>query len=388
MFIRDLALSTYNKIRLEFKINIIVSSPFEAGSPKAHAINVVKMAEGFSILGHNVTLLCHSPITGKAELSFLINQYALTKKINFIQLKPRLLGKKCSQQWVFALQCVPWLLRLRPDLIYSRSYIMPWLSSLLGFNTCAETHAHTDNETKEFLQLLNATNLDSFRSLVTIAPTLANSYIQKGASQNKILILPDAVDLANFLPTSANIDSPYKHGFNVVYAGQLYDYKGIQTIVKTALKLPSIYFHLIGGNVEDQNKIKDQKKRKKLHNLFVHGHKPRIDLPNYIWNADILLLPPSANHPSSKWTSPVKLGEYLASGKPVIASDIPALKYWLNDEVVFFKADSPDSLAHKIKLLHGNSRLAKKIGDKGQKLALSLSYEKRANIILEKSFKL
>ena len=45
-------------------------------------------------------------------------------------------------------------------------------------------------------------------------------------------------------------------------------------------------------------------------------------LRNYIDDTDIFLLPPSRNHPSALWTSPLKLCEYFALRKPVIASDI------------------------------------------------------------------
>ena len=68
------------------------------------------------------------------------------------------------------------------------------------------------------------------------------------------------------------------------------------------------------------------------------------NLRNYIDDTDIFLLPPSKNHPSALWTSPLKLCEYFAR-KPVIAS--PAL-ILINDEVYFLKADNHISLSNTI----------------------------------------
>ncbi|NEP84653.1 MAG: glycosyltransferase family 4 protein, partial [Okeania sp. SIO3B3] len=84
-------------------------------------------------------------------------------------------------------------------------------------------------------------------------------------------------------------------------------------------------------------------------NVVFHGHVDHVRVPEYLWEADVLLLPPSRNHPSARWTSPVKLGEYMAAQRPMVLSDIPALRYWVKeDQGFFFKADDPISLAAAI----------------------------------------
>ena len=118
-------------------------------------------------------------------------------------------------------------------------------------------------------------------------------------------------------------------------------------------------------------------------NVTLHGHKTRGELPPYLWHADVLLLPPSAKHPSAQWTSPVKLGEYLASGKPLISSDIPALRAWLSDEeTLFVKPDDPQALAQGIDWVLNNPKKAIEMAENGQQMARDISYEKRAKQIL------
>ena len=97
-------------------------------------------------------------------------------------------------------------------------------------------------------------------------------------------------------------------------------------------------------------------------------------------------MPPSLNHPSANFTSPVKLGEYLASETPILASDIPALVNFLSEEeVFFFRADDSKSLADMIIFIKNNIEIAKIKSKKGFQKALTMSYESKAQKIIDLS---
>ncbi len=51
----------------------------------------------------------------------------------------------------------------------------------------------------------------------------------------------------------------------------------------------------------------------------------------HLARADVLVLPNSATALSARYTSPLKLFEYLAAGRPIVASDLPALREVLRD---------------------------------------------------------
>jgi glycosyltransferase involved in cell wall biosynthesis len=121
-----------------------------------------------------------------------------------------------------------------------------------------------------------------------------------------------------------------------------------------------------------------------LANVVVHGSVPHRDVPAFLWHADVLLLPPSAKHPSAAWTSPVKLGEYLASGTPIVASDIPALRLWIDVSTCrWFKADDGGDLARAIE-----ATLAQSPADRSRQAttaaakARQFSYARRAERLL------
>ena len=119
-------------------------------------------------------------------------------------------------------------------------------------------------------------------------------------------------------------------------------------------------------------------------NVTFHGLRKYCEVPAYLWHADLLLLPPSGGHPSAAWTSPVKLGEYLASGTPVISTDIPALRTWLTEkETEFVAADDGAAMAAAIRRLLRDKGRYDELSANGVTLAHSLSYETRAATICE-----
>lgn len=364
-------------------MRILVAAGIVAGTSFAYAINTIKMAEGFSLLGHDVTLACRAPLEGPMDANALAYQYALHSPLRWVQLPSMRKNRMLDLHWDFARQLLPRVVFQRPDFVFSRSYITPWLSSALGIPTAAESHAHPGDRSAPLDRFLKGTSRRHFRALVTIAPMLRDNFAAAGVPREKILVLPDAVDLHNFLPPAELPASPYPGGPNVVYCGHLYDYKGIPDILGAARVLPDVTFHLIGGLPEDVQRVERKRTDLGLTNVVLHGHKPRTELPPFLWHADALLLPPSATHPSAQWTSPVKLGEYLAAGKPLVSSDIPALRNWLTDaHTRFVTPDDPDSLAKGIQSVLAHTQEAQTLAANGQQLAHSLSYTQRAQKIL------
>lgn len=368
-------------------MKILVAAAFEAGSQWAHAINSVKMAEGFARLGNDVTLVCRRPSTSKLPDSELAQIYGLSGSLRWAQLPKRVLGHSIGEHWDFAIAALLRAARIRPDFVFCRNYIFPWLTSRLGLPTIVESHAQPSSNVAFFRRLATAAQLRSFRLWVTISNRLADQYHSLGAPREKLAVLPDSVDLHLFSPPTSLPSSPYLNGDpNVAYVGHLYDYKGIPTVLEAAALLPRVRFHLVGGWPEDIARQQNRMRELGLANVYFYGLHPHAEVPPFLWHADVLILPPSMKHPSAAWTSPLKLGEYLASGTPIVASDIPALRDWISEEEVEFVApDDPDALADGIQQVLGNGTKAEQLREAGLRRAQDLSYERRAQAILEGS---
>lgn len=327
----------------------MVAAAIEAGSLFAHAVNTVKMAEGFARLGHKVIMLCLAPAGGPCPPERLAALYGLSEQLHWMQLPPTINGHPRGDGIGFALPALRAARREGVGLIYARNYLLPAAAARLGLRAMAESHAAPSLDRSDFTTLLSATGLPAFKGLVTIAPVLAQGYGARGADPARIWVLPDAVDDRLFARPRRLPPSPYGAGPNAVYAGHLYDYKGIPAILDAAALLPSVRFHLVGGLPADIDRVGNQISARGLANVQLHGQQRHADIPAYLWHADLALLPPSAQHPSAAWTSPMKLGEYMMAGVPMVVTDIPALRNWLTEaEVLFCAPDDGPALAGAI----------------------------------------
>lgn len=353
----------------------------------AHVLNTVKMAQGFARLGHEVALVCWGPPDRRLPEEELNRIYGLTEPIRWVLFpQSRMWQSPERKPWVMGALVLLTALRIRPRLVFCRDYIVPWITSRLGWATVAESHAQPGHDTPHFRRLLQATQYPAFKLWVTISHHLAEHYQERGVPADKLIVLPDAVDVIQFGRREELPRSPYqKPGSHVAYVGHLYDYKGIPTILETATLLPDVQFHLVGGLPEDTKRQRARIEEMGLDNVTLHGLKPQVEIPPYLWHADVLLLPPSQYHPSAAWTSPLKLGEYLASGTPVVATDIPALRDWVTEnEVEFVAPDDAQALAKGIQhlLTHKTRRQALRTAGLGK--AQELSYKRRAETILKR----
>ena len=94
-----------------------------------------------------------------------------------------------------------------------------------------------------------------------------------------------------------------------------------------------------------------------IYNIRFIGQVLPSEVPNYLNSSDILLLPSSAKSKKSReYTSAMKLFEYLASGIPIIASNITSNTESLTGDknCILFNPDDSDSLVREIKKLWQN----------------------------------
>lgn len=189
--------------------------------------------------------------------------------------------------------------------------------------------------------------------LITITEHLKKFLIERGVLDKKIVVSPDAVDLALF---DANVDTRVvRKNFNiptdkfvVLYAGQLFQWKGVRTLISASRILPNNYMTVIvGGDSASIGSVQKDSWR----NLIFIGQRPVYEIPALLKSADVLVSPNSGKQEISKhYTSPLKLFEYMASGVPMVVSRLPSLQEIVSDDdVFFFEPDSASDLARAIR---------------------------------------
>lgn len=171
----------------------------------------------------------------------------------------------------------------------------------------------------------------------------------------KLIIEPNAVDLAPYenLPSRAEARKQLHLPIEAkiaVYTGHLYSWKGVDVLAEAAPLMPEVQVYVVGGTEYDLARYTSRFKATNLH--FV-GHRPHAEMSLWQRAADVLVLPNTAKEDiSARYTSPMKLFEYMASGTPIVASDIPSIREVAGDDKAMLVApDDATTLATSIKQL-------------------------------------
>lgn len=182
--------------------------------------------------------------------------------------------------------------------------------------------------------------------LIVINNYLKNLYKKDNAKN--ILVVHDGVKLEEYENIKPKNNTEIKQ---IVYIGNLFEWKGVYTLVDSLEYLDNdVELVIVGGSTDTLPKFSNYIKEKKIQNIELVGFVKKSETIKYIENADVLILPNSAKDKMSYYTSPLKLFEYMASNRPIVASKLPSLEEVLEDKknAVLFTPDDSKDLADKI----------------------------------------
>lgn len=202
-------------------------------------------------------------------------------------------------------------------------------------------------------------------------------------------VLSDAVDLEKFDIAITKTEARRKlmlppEGTFVVYTGHLYAWKGVETLAAACAHMPhGVSVYVVGGHEKDVEMFR--KKWGSVSSLHIVGHKPHKEMPLWQKAADVLVLPNSGKETISVlYTSPVKLFEYMASGTPVVASDLPSLRDILDEgNACLVTPDDSRALAAGIQTMLSNKERAAEIAQRAHEDSKKYSWSARGRKIID-----
>jgi len=214
-----------------------------------------------------------------------------------------------------------------------------------------------------------------------LTDALKNIMIERGVCGDKISILPNGVDTAQFTPLDRNHDLAKRLGFSeehtiIGYIGSIVDYEGIDDLVRAfgllITKGMTKTRLLIVGDGAVWEDIKTLAHELNLDKYIVFtGRVPHDEVPDYYSLVDITPFPRKPL-PVTEAVSPLKPFEAHAMEKCVIASNVAAL-----DEIVIegvtglkFQKGSTEDLAAKLELVIRNKDLREKLSRQGRNWVL------------------
>jgi len=214
-----------------------------------------------------------------------------------------------------------------------------------------------------------------------------------GVESERLAVAPDGVDQERLSP------SPYSqadarillglrnaHAPLVLYAGQILPEKGVGLVLRAAADCgDSIQFCILGGDRGQLGGLKAEVGRLGLSNVDCPGFVPPHNVPLYLAAADILVLPTLADSPISRYTSPLKLFEYMAARRPIVASDLPALREVLRsgENALLFPPGDHAALTRAVQRLVREEELAQNLSRNAFRDVEQYTWERRARRILQ-----
>ena len=203
-----------------------------------------------------------------------------------------------------------------------------------------------------------ARHLARLPAVVTISHALRDDLVQLGVAADRVLVAPDGVhverhaDLPDARAARRHLHLP--EAPTVAYAGQFYPWKGVDGLVAAVGRVPEAQLLLVGGDRVNLPRVQALARREAPGRVHFTGQVPHAAVPFHLAAADVVALPNSAHEEiSARYTSPLKLFEALASGRPVLASDLSSLREVLrHDQNAWLVApDDAEALAAGLRAL-------------------------------------
>ena len=278
-----------------------------------------------------------------------------------------------------------------PDVIYSRDELPLYILSFFRKNLVFEAH----NMQRPRIFMYNRFRKRRVK-LVTITKALKDDFIKADFKPENILVAPDGVDadVINKEENSSSDKESARRVLNlpsdkkiVVYAGSLFRWKGVFSFVDAAKLLSDVVFIIVGGDDRgDETELRQYIADNHIENLKITGYiKSEETIRNYIATADVLALPNTAKERiSERYTSPLKLFEYMVAQRPIVASNLSSLREILNEgNSVLVKPDDALALADGIRRVLSNDSLALRIAQKAFEDVKKYNWKERAEKILK-----
>ncbi len=338
-------------------------------SERAHGHQIAKVTKALSDLGHEVEIF--APYRENPIHQSFSSYYGLTENVHLHHLgaidaiaawwAPGLLGLKLTT-FLFG-RVLERILRKREkdfDIIYTRTPELLPVLSRIDVPMILELHRIPRLGRRRFLSLLRRCKL-----IVALTGPMRQALIDLGVSDIPVIVEGDAVDLHDFesLPDPVTTRASLGVGENealIVYTGQLESMgleKGmpellgaLQILAKRGVEFRTV---IAGGPENVAQRFRETLPDILRGKVDFTGHIPHLKVPTLLVAADVLVFPaPLSKHPFyNRDTSPLKIFEYMASGRPIVTADLPPIRDILDDSMATFcPPGNSEALAEAMRL--------------------------------------
>lgn len=372
------------------KIALIANSRIP--SLTANSIQAMKVAQALMQLGHDVRMFAPRE-TEPIAPELLITHYGLRISPN-LHLLPSIRGLKRLDFIVHA-QRAAW--KFNADLIYTWLPQSATLGLWMKYPVVLEMHADVTG-------LMGAWWLRQFwktrgRKRITVTTSALRNALERSTKlkfENEAVVsAPNGVELERYenlpSPAEARIQLNLPDGLTVGFTGHIYPGRGADLLFELAKGMPYVNFLWVGGTPELVSFWKSKLEEAGAANVTMTGFVGHSRIPLYQAAADVLLMPYSRSISASSGQdiaeviNPMKMFEYLASGRAIVSADISVIREVLNENnTVFCKAGETGDWRLAIEALLADEARRVALGAQAQRDVERYSWARREEQVLER----
>ena len=370
------------------RIMLLTLSPVP--SRRAPGIQVANMAQAFVDAGHHVEVVAPTsdPTLRDVDATALLGfrpgfvVTALARRVHR------------GQSYLNALRIARIARRTRPDLVLARDLRGCLLPALRGIPTVYEVHSlSTLDSVQDRWALGRLRRSSGYRGIVAISQALADDLVARlGLDRSEVLVAHDGARPLDDPTVPPPAVAGQHDELHVAYTGSLYAGKGADLLLPLAERCPWAIFTIAGGPGTRADELRATVAARGLANVRLVGPVDPAEARTIQLASDMLIAPFSARVESdsgvdiSRWTSPLKVFEYMATGRPMIVGDLPVLHEVLRPGVdaLFAPLDDVDAFAAALGRLRDDATLRQRLGRSAQQRVLAaFTWGLRAAAILE-----
>jgi glycosyltransferase involved in cell wall biosynthesis len=387
------------KIRLLTPVRITYLADIRLPLERANGIQTMETCHALARRGHQVSLIARPDTQSPPRDPY--EYYGLPRIDTFTIEQAPVMGPQFARRIGYMSFAVGRAIgRERPDVLFTRDLgvaaLFAQLPGVVRPPLVYESHGFAPDVSAELPQMIASAKtaspgklarLDKREALVwreaagyvTITTGLADLLSEKFGTRDNLGVVPDGVRLA----VGRQRTAPSREGPLVGYAGHLYAWKGVDVLLDALARVPGAQGLIVGGHPLEPDL---QRVRDRAHQLGIASRVEFTGLvapaavPALLERATVLVLPNLPTAISTRFTSPLKLFEYMAAGRAIVASDLPALREVLTDGVnaLLVPAGDAGALARAVERLLGDPALADRLGQAAFAGANEFSWDRRA----------